>query len=112
MEIEGETPTTDKIRIKLNKKSVNLSTILVFQTSFTVKNIKITIAIFTPQKMSFMMTLSESFINIDARKIIAKKGGKISPKKAVSAPVFPLNLYPIKSVVLTAIIPGTHWPIA
>ena len=77
-----------------NKKSKNvaLSTMETLQTSFTVRIIRIIIATFTPQKISFIITDLSKILTNDASASIATKGASVSPKSAQNAPVLPLNL--------------------
>lgn len=82
----------ERINIKMNTNSVNLSTMLVFHTSFTVKKISIIIAMFTPQKMLFIIVDFASSVKIDASRMIVRNGGIVSPSRVTRAPVFPLSL--------------------
>lgn len=82
----------ERININMNTNSVNLSTMLVFHTSFTVRNMSMMMAIFTPQKMLFISVDFASSVRIEASRIIARKGGMVSPSKVTIAPVLPLSL--------------------
>ena len=82
----------ERININMNTNSVNLSTMLVFHSSFTVRNMSMMMAIFTPQKMLFISVDFASSVRIEASRIIARKGGMVSTSKVTIAPVFPLSL--------------------
>ena len=38
--------------------------------------------------------------------------GKTSPRVATTPPALPFRLWPTKVAVLTAMMPGVHWPMA
>ena len=66
----------------------------------------------TPLNAWITIGKSAKLLKNAAIRVIITTDGVTTPKVAITPPIKPAILYPIKVATFTAITPGVHWPIA